>query len=96
MSAAIYRLLLRLYPADFRLRWEEQLVDTFQLQLADGWFDAWRCVLAELLTTSREGLAIPVISLAGSCTLLYGLIWALGNSLTILRLYHHMLVKLGG
>ena len=96
MSAALFRLLLRLYPAEFRRRWEEELVDTFTLQLADGWFDAWSCALAELLPTAREGLVIPVVSLAGSGTLFLGLMWALGNSPVLVSLYHRLLAKLGG
>lgn len=72
------------------------MVDTFTFQLADGWFDAWSCALAELLLTSREGLAIPIVLLAGSGTLFFGLTWALGNSLTLVSLYHHVLARLGG
>jgi hypothetical protein len=96
MSAAIYRLLLRLYPREFRRRWEEEMVDTFTLQLADGWFDAWSCALAELLLTSTECLAVPTVSLAGSGVLFFGLMWALGNSPALVSLYHHVLAKLGG
>lgn len=96
MSAAIYRLLLRLYPREFRQRWEEEMVDTFALQLADGWFDAWSCALAELLPAAREGLAIPIVSLAGSGTILFGLTWALVNPTVLVSLYHRLLQKLGG
>jgi hypothetical protein len=32
MSVAIYRLLLRLYPAEFRQRWEEEMVEVFILR----------------------------------------------------------------
>jgi len=31
MNLAVYRLLLRLYPAEFRRRWEEEMLDTFEL-----------------------------------------------------------------
>lgn len=96
MSAAIYRLLLRLYPTEFRRRWEEELVEVFTLQLADGWFDAWSCALAELVLAPREGLVIPIVSLAGSGALFFGLMWALGNSPALVSLYHHALAKLGG
>jgi hypothetical protein len=96
MSAAIYRLLLRLYPSEFRRRWEEEMVDTFSLQVADGWFDAWSCALAELLPAAREGLAIPIVSLVGSGTLFFGLTWVLVNPTVLVSLYHHLLHKLGG
>jgi hypothetical protein len=96
MSLAIYRLLLRLYPAEFRRRWEEELLYTFKLQLSDGWFGAWSCVLAELLPASRECLTIPAVSLASTGTLYFGLIWALGNGPAINSLYHHLIAKLGG
>ena len=66
MSAAIYRLLLRLYPAEFRRRWEEEMVEVFMLQLADSWFNAWRCALPELWLNSGESLAVPMVSLAGT------------------------------
>jgi hypothetical protein len=41
-------------------------------------------------------VVIPIVSLAGSGTLFFGLIWALGNSLALLALYHRLLAKLGG
>jgi hypothetical protein len=110
MSAALYRLLLRLYPVDIRRRWEAEMAETFALQLADAWQDArwrgafavWRCALAEIFQVAlpaqaaREGVVIPIVSLAGSGTLFFGLIWALGNSLALLSLYHRLLAKLGG
>ena len=110
MSAAIYRLLLRLYPEEIRRRWEEEMVETFALQLADAWQDArwrgafavWRCALAEIfqialpLQLAREGMAIPIVSLASSGAVFFGLTWALGNSLALRLLYHRLLDKLGG
>jgi hypothetical protein len=72
------------------------MVDTFALQLADGWIDAWSCALAELLPTAREGVVIPLVSLAGSATLFFGLTWALVNPTLLVSLYHHALQKLGG
>jgi hypothetical protein len=102
MSTAIYRLLLRLYPSEIRGRWEEELVETFALQLADGWLGAWRCAVAELfrialpLQVAREGMVIPIVSLASSGALFFGLLWALGNSLALLSLYHRLLDNLGG
>jgi hypothetical protein len=70
MSTAIYRLLLRFYPAEFRRRWEEEMVYTFELQLADGWLAAWTCAPAELAPISSKGLAVPLVSLAstGHCS----------------------------
>jgi hypothetical protein len=96
MSTAIYRWLLRLYPREFRRRWEEEMLDTFALQLADGWWDAWSCAIAELLPASRECLAIPVVSLVGTGTLFIGLLWALGNPFALVSLYHRLLESLGG
>jgi hypothetical protein len=102
MSAAIYRLLLRLYPEEIRRRWEEEMVETFALQLADGWWDAWCCAVGEIfqialpLQLAREGMAIPIVSLASSGAVFFGLTWALGNSLALRLLYHRLLDKLGG
>jgi hypothetical protein len=78
MSAAIYRLLLRLYPEEIRRRWEEEMVETFALQLADGWWDAWCCAVGEIfqialpLQLAREGMAIPIVSLASSGAVFFG------------------------
>jgi hypothetical protein len=96
MSAAIYRLLLCLYPAEFRRRWEEEMVYTFELQLADGWCGAWWCALTELPRMAFEGSAIPVVSLAGSGAMLFGLTWLLGNAFKLQLLYRHLVDKLGG
>ncbi len=96
MSAAIYRMLLRIYPAEFRRRWESEMVEVFTCQLADDWFDAWRCALPELLMMSREGLAVPTIALASSGAIFFGLMWALGNSTVLASLYRHLITKLGG
>ena len=96
MSVRIYRLLLRLYPREFRLRWEGEMLETFALQVAHGQLDAWRSVLPELLLATRHGLAIPVVSLAGSGVILFSLTWALGNSIVLLHLFHRLMVKLGG
>jgi len=96
MSTAIYRLLLRFYPHEFRRRWEEEMVDTFELQLADDWLGAWWCALTEWLPMSRECLAIPAVSLAGSGAVLFGLTWAMGNSHVLNLLYRHLIDKLGG
>jgi len=96
MNAALYRLLLLLYPAEFRRRWEEEMVYTFQLQLADGWFEAWWCAFAELSTIAPEGLAIPVISLAGAGGILFGLTWALANGRELGSLFQHLFAELGG
>jgi hypothetical protein len=96
MSIAMYRLLLRLYPREFLRRWEEEMVYTFELQLADDWWGAWWCAFTELLPMSREGLAIPAVSLAGSGAVLFGLTWAMGNSHALNLLYRHLIDKLGG
>ena len=96
MNLAVYRLLLRLYPAEFRRRWEEELLYTFELQLSAGWLGAWSCVLAELLPASRERWMIPAVSLVSTGALYFGLIWALGNGPAINALCRHLIAKLGG
>ena len=96
MSLAIYRLLLLLYPAEFRQRWEAEMIDTFALQLSDGWWGAWWCALAELLPASRERWMIPVVSLVSTGAIYFGLIWALGNGPAISTVFRHAIVKLGG
>jgi hypothetical protein len=93
MSAAIYRLLLHIYPAEFRRRWEEEMVYTFDLQLGDGWFEAWTCALAELAPISSEVLAVPIVSLASTGALFFGLLWALENGRTLASLYNHLVAK---
>jgi hypothetical protein len=96
MSTAIYRLLLRIYPAEFRRRWEEEMVYTFDLQLADGWFEAWTCALAELAPISTEVLAVPIVSLASTGALFFGLLWALANGGTLTSLYIQLVAKFSG
>ena len=96
MSARIYRLLLRLYPREFRLRWEEEMVETFALHIAHDRLDAWRSVVPELLLATGEGLTLPLVSVAGSGLVLFSLTWALGNSVVMLHLFHRLIVKLGG
>jgi len=106
----IYRILLRLYPNQIRRRWEREITDTFALQLADAWQEAgwggvmqvWFCAVAELfqialpLQAARAALVIPVVSLAGSYAILFGLTWTLENSLALRALYRHLVAKLGG
>jgi hypothetical protein len=96
MNAALYSLLLLLYPAEFRRRWEDEMVYTFQLQLADGWVDAWWCALTEFWRVAPEGLAIPAISLASAGGMLFALTWALANGRELGSLFRHLLAKFGG
>lgn len=102
MSTALYRLLLRFYPSEIRRRWEQEMVETFALQLSDGWVDAWFHAVMELFQialprrATEKGVMIPLFSAAASGTLFFSLFWALGNSIRLLALYHHMLAKLGG
>ena len=96
MSVRIYRMLLRLYPREFRLRWEEELVETFAQQFADGWLEAWGSVVPELFLAAKESLAVPAVSLTCSALVLFSLTWAVGNSLVLLHLYHRLIAKLGG
>ena len=106
----IYRLLLRLYPGEIRRRWEREIMETFALMLVDarqeaGWggvLQVWFCAVAELfqialpLQVARAAVLIPVVSLAGSGAILFGLTWALENSLVLRGLYRHLVAKLGG
>ena len=106
----IYRILLRLYPSEIRRRWEPEITDTFALQLADAWREAgwggvvqvWFRAVAELfqialpLQVARAALVIPVVSLAGSCAILFGLTWTLQNPLVLHAMYRHLVAKLGG
>jgi hypothetical protein len=96
VSAAVYRLLLRLFSDDFRRRWEEELVYTFELQLADSWFDAWRCALVELGPISLVELSIPLVSLAGTAALYFGLTWALMNGPLLRSLDLYLFATCGG
>jgi hypothetical protein len=102
MSVRLYRLLLRLYPAHIRQRWEEEMVETFSLQLADHGREAWTDAALDLLRVAlprqaaRAALVVPCVSLVGSCAVFYGLFWALANSIRLLALYHHVIAKFGG
>lgn len=101
MSKFVYRLLLHLYPIDLRTRWEEEMLDLFDRQLADSWLDAWRCALVDLrhapVVRPLQGvLVIPLFSAAISATALFCLIWALNNSKTLLWLSHNLFANHGG
>ena len=110
MSAVIYRLLLRLYPGALRRRWAQEMVDTFALQLHDarqeaGWagvLQTWFCAVAEIfqvalpLQAARAAVVIPVISVAGSSAIFFGLFWALENSLALRVFCRQLFAKLGG
>jgi hypothetical protein len=105
-----YRILLRLYPGEIRRRWEREMMETFALQLGDAWqeggwggvLQVWCCAVAELfqialpLQVARAALLIPIVSLAGSSAIFFGLTWALENSLVLRGLYRHLITKLGG
>jgi hypothetical protein len=109
-STILYRLMARLYPEEIRRRWEPEMADTFALQIADalrqdrwtGVIAVWYYALAELFLIAlprqlaRAALLVPVAALAGAGAVFYGLVWALQNSLTLGRLYHHAFTKLGG
>ena len=96
MSTRIYQLLLRLYPREFRQRWEEEMVETFTIQVSENWFCAWRCAVPELLLAAPERLSVPLLSLAASGVLLSGLTWALTSSPVLVALYHRLIAKFGG
>lgn len=102
MSGLVYRLLLRLYPPGIRIRWEEDMVEAFELQLNDGWLDAWCSAIAEIFQIAlpsrlaRDVVVISFISATASGALLFCLIWALGNSIRLLSISHHLFARLGG
>jgi hypothetical protein len=110
LSAKLYSLLARLYPDEIRRRWEPEMADTFALQLADAlrekrWTSliaTWYCALADLvlialpLQLGRAALVIPVAAVTAAGVILFGLVWALQNSLALSALYHHAFGKLGG
>ena len=103
MSAErIYRLLLCLYPAELRERWEEEMVDAFAEHVAHiglaAWFDAIVDIfrVALLLQADRVALIVPGISIAAGCAVFYGLLWSLGNSVRLLSIYHHAIRSFGG
>jgi hypothetical protein len=94
MSLRLYRLLLRAYPAGFRRRWEDAMLDTFARQLADDGPGAWLDAFSDLVRVAfaqrvaDRAVVVPFASLAGTCALFYGLIWSLENSLRLQSLYH--------
>ena len=110
LSAKLYCLLARLYPDEIRRRWEQEMAETFALQLADAmreerWTSViatWYYALADLvlialpLQLGRAALVIPVAAVTGAGVIIFGLIWALQNSLALSALYHHAFAKLGG
>ena len=109
-SAKLYCLLARLYPDEIRRRWEQEMTDTFALQLADAlreqrWTSVivtWYYALADLvlialpLQLGRAALVIPVAAVTGAGVILFGLVWALQNSLALNALYHRAFAKLCG
>lgn len=101
MSSLVYRLLLHLYPVEIRARWGEEMVEVFESQLSDAWLEAWLCAVAELfrialpLRAAREVVVISFVSVSASGVLFFCLIWALGNSIRLLTLSHHLFAKFG-
>lgn len=110
LSAALYRILVRFYPADLRHRWEPEMADTFALQIRSaasegGWIaliETWSCALAELLRIAlplqltRTCVVVPAVSLAGASAVFFSLVWALENSLVMRAALRHLVTKLGG
>ncbi len=104
LSGKVYGLLTRLYPAEFRSRWEAELADTFAQEVADaGRRDGWRGVVAAwfwalaevpgiVLTPRIAGgaVVVPVTATFGAGAVFYGMMWALGNSQALRALYHRM------
>lgn len=86
------------------------MVEAFTLQLSDarreaGWMgelQVWYCAVAEIfrialpLQAARGALVIPIVSVASSGAVFFGLTWALQNSLALHVAYRHWLDKLGG
>jgi len=101
MSQLLYRFVLLLYPVEVRRRWEADMVEAFEHQLKESWLDAWSCAFAELfqvalpLWVAKDVLVLSFISSSASALILLGLIWALGNSLKLLEIYHSLFANLG-
>jgi len=101
MSRLIYRLVLLLYPVEVRRRWEEDMIEAFEHQLEESWLDAWSCAFAELfqvalpLWVATDIFALSFVSSSVSAMILLGLIWALGNSIKLLEIYHSLFTKFG-
>jgi hypothetical protein len=108
LSDRLYAMLLRLYPAEIRQRWEAEMAETFTLQLADAWQGrglpavtrVWYLALAEVfqiaLPLQLARSAVPMISLAGTSAIFFSLIWALQNSLALNAMVRSLFHKFGG
>jgi len=85
-NLGIYRLVLCLYPANLRESWESKMVDAVSQHVADvglaAWFDAIVDIVrvALLLRATRVALIVLVVSIGAGCTVFYGVLWSLGNS----------------
>ena len=104
LSGALYRLILVLYPPDVRRVYGGEMADTFAQQLAEAWeenraagvIQVWWLALLELPAIAlprqlaRRALIIPVVSLIGTSTLFFSLVWALQHSLVLSAWYHGM------
>jgi len=96
-SGAAYRLILVLYPPEVRRVFGAEMTDTFAQQLAGAWeenrlsgvIQVWLTALLELPAIAlprqlaRPLLFIPVVSLLGTSTLFFSLVWALEHSLVL-------------
>jgi len=110
LSNTMYGLLLRLYPAEIRRRWEREMAETFALQVDDAWQERgfvavpriWYRALAEVfqialpLQIANAAVLVPVVSLAGATAIFLSLIWALENSLALNALVRSLSHKFGG
>jgi hypothetical protein len=110
LSNRAYVILLRLYPAEIRQRWEHEMAETFAFLVEDTWHERgiagvariWYRGLAELfqialpLHVVRPTVVVPVISIAGNTAIFWSLIWALQNSLALKALGRSLLHNFGG
>jgi len=110
LSVALYRTLVRLYPAEFRQRWGAEMVDTFGMQIHDaaaegGWtavIGTWSSAVAEFLRIAlplqltRTSVVVPVVSLAVSSAVFFGEIWVLENPLALRAAWRHLVTQFGG
>ncbi len=110
VQAALYKALLRLYPASIRERWAAEMAGTFAMQIEDaasqgGWLavaGAWHCALVESLwivvpfQLTRPSVAVPAASLAANLAIFSGLTWSLEHPLTLCAAWRFVVTKLGG
>jgi len=91
VSCGLYKLLLFTYPADFRLRFESEMVITFSDLIYDEWEHnglpgvarVWRFALAEVFSAAtplrlQSPIVVPAsLALLSSCALFTAIFYAM-------------------